>query len=183
MPLVSTLCTLTGRRELMSARLRKHAGKTARVQLAKKKHQDCSSIKITPSVREKKAWYPIACVTSVSVRFRSKEWRTRVKGRAKNGASKTAAGKGWVMVRNLGSISADFRRLPGPVFHPLSSFGGMSAGSFSRTAAGNRAIPSPGLRLIVLVQGGDELVNRSYRDRAADDLGHRDVTRNLSREL
>ena len=25
--------------------------------------------------------------------------------------------------------------------------------------------------------GGDELVNRSYRDRAADDLGHRDVTR------
>ena len=31
--------------------------------------------------------------------------------------------------------------------------------------------------------GGDELVNRFYRDRAADDLGHRDVTRNLSREL
>ena len=31
--------------------------------------------------------------------------------------------------------------------------------------------------------GGDELVNRSYRDRAADDLGHRDVRRNLSREL
>ena len=31
--------------------------------------------------------------------------------------------------------------------------------------------------------GGDELFNRSYRDRAADDLGHRDVTRNLSREL
>ena len=63
----------------------------------------------------------------------------------------------------------------------------MSAGSFSRTAAGNRAIPSPGLRLIVLVQGGggggDELVNRSYRDRGADDLGHRDVTRNLFREL
>ena len=28
--------------------------------------------------------------------------------------------------------------------------------------------------------GGDELVNRSYRDRAADDLGHRDVTRKLS---
>ena len=47
-------------------------------------------------------------------------------------------GRGWVMVRNLGSISADFRRLPGPVFHPLSSFVGMSAGSFSRTAAGNR---------------------------------------------
>ena len=31
--------------------------------------------------------------------------------------------------------------------------------------------------------GGDELANRSYRDRAADDLGHRDVTRNLFREL
>ena len=31
--------------------------------------------------------------------------------------------------------------------------------------------------------GGDELVNRSDRDRAGDDLGHRDVTRNLSREL
>ena len=31
--------------------------------------------------------------------------------------------------------------------------------------------------------GGDELVNRSYRDRAADDLAHCDITRNLSREL
>ena len=31
--------------------------------------------------------------------------------------------------------------------------------------------------------GSDELVNRSYRDRAVDDLGHRDVTRNVSREL
>ena len=31
--------------------------------------------------------------------------------------------------------------------------------------------------------GGDELANRSSRDRAADDLGHRDVTRNLFREL
>ena len=31
--------------------------------------------------------------------------------------------------------------------------------------------------------GGDEPVNRCYRDRAADDLGRRDVTRNLSREL
>ena len=37
--------------------------------------------------------------------------------------------------------------------------------------------------LILSGGGGDELVNRSYRDRAADDLGHRDVTRNLSREL
>ena len=33
----------------------------------------------------------------------------------------------------------DFRRLPGPVFDPPRSFGGMSVGSFSRTAAGNRA--------------------------------------------
>ena len=31
--------------------------------------------------------------------------------------------------------------------------------------------------------GGDELANRSYRDRAADYPGHRDVTRNLSLEL
>ena len=36
---------------------------------------------------------------------------------------------------------------------------------------------------LLLPGGGDELANRSYRDRAADDLGHRDVTRNLSREL
>ena len=34
-----------------------------------------------------------------------------------------------------------------------------------------------------MIGGCDELVNRSYGDRAADDLGHRDVTRNLSREL
>ena len=38
-----------------------------------------------------------------------------------------------------------------------------------------------------MIQGGgggvDELVNRSNRDLAADDLGHRDVTRNVSREL
>ena len=35
----------------------------------------------------------------------------------------------------------DFRRLPGPVFDPPRKelFRGMSAGSFSRTAAGNRA--------------------------------------------
>ena len=36
----------------------------------------------------------IACVASVSVRFRSKERGTRVKDRAKNGASKRA-GRGW----------------------------------------------------------------------------------------
>ena len=33
-------------------------------------------------------------------------------------------------------VRLDFRRLPGPVFDPPR---GMSAGSFSRTAAGNRA--------------------------------------------
>ena len=32
-------------------------------------------------------------------------------------------------------------------------------------------------------RGRGELVNRSYRDRAADDLAHCDITRNLSREL
>ena len=35
-------------------------------------------------------------------------------------------------------LRLDFCRLPGPVLIPR-SFGGMSAGSFSRTAAGNRA--------------------------------------------
>ena len=47
-------------------------------------------------------------------------------------------------------------------------------------------VRSPQSRVVscsVWCRGGDELVNRSYRDRAADDLGHRDVTRNLSREL
>ena len=39
------------------------------------------------------------------------------------------------------SSRLDFRRLPGPVFDPprRELFRGMSAGSFSRTAAGNRA--------------------------------------------
>ena len=37
----------------------------------------------------------IACVASVSMRFRSKEQGTRVKDRAKNQASKRA-GRGWV---------------------------------------------------------------------------------------
>ena len=36
----------------------------------------------------------VACVASVSVRFRSKERETRVKDRAKNGASERA-GRGW----------------------------------------------------------------------------------------
>ena len=36
----------------------------------------------------------LACVASVSVRFRSKERGTRIKDRAKNGVSKRA-GRGW----------------------------------------------------------------------------------------
>ena len=36
-------------------------------------------------------------------------------------------------------IRLDFRRLPGPVFDARDDPRGMSAGSFSRTAAGNRA--------------------------------------------
>ena len=36
----------------------------------------------------------LACLASVSVRFRSKERGTRIKGRAKNGVSKRA-GRGW----------------------------------------------------------------------------------------
>ena len=39
---------------------------------------------------------------------------------------------------NANARRLDFRRLPGPVFDPP-LFRGMSAGSFSRTAAGNRA--------------------------------------------
>ena len=42
----------------------------------------------------------LACVASVSVRFRSKERGTRVKDRAKNGASKRA-GRGWGKVSLL----------------------------------------------------------------------------------
>ena len=42
----------------------------------------------------------LACVASVSVRFKSKERGTRVKDRAKNGASKRA-GRGWALVSFL----------------------------------------------------------------------------------
>ena len=48
----------------------------------------------------------IACVASISVRSRSKEWGTRVKDCAKNGASKRA-GRGWRRV------------VPCPLFHFL----------------------------------------------------------------
>ena len=44
--------------------------------------------------RKKKTIKQIACVASVSVRFRRKERGTTVKDRAKNGASKRA-GRGW----------------------------------------------------------------------------------------
>ena len=54
----------------------------------------------------------LACVASVSVRFRSKERGTRVKDRAKNGASKRA-GRGW------GRKEGNFLHLPLP---PLSFF-------------------------------------------------------------
>ena len=51
----------------------------------------------------------LACVASVSVRFRSKERGTRVKDRAKNSASKRA-GRGW-------AIGLDPLPLPSPLFH------------------------------------------------------------------
>ena len=51
----------------------------------------------------------LACVAIVSVRFRSKERATRVKDRAKNGASKRA-GRGW-------AIGLDPLPLPSPLFH------------------------------------------------------------------
>ena len=53
-----------------------------------------------------------ACVVSVSVRFRSKEQGTRVKDRAKNGASKRA-GRGWRRKEGL---------LPSPPHPPSFSF-------------------------------------------------------------
>ena len=55
----------------------------------------------------------LACVASVSVRFRSKEQGTRVKERAKNGMSKRA-GRGWG--RKDGNL------LPSPPLPPPSSF-------------------------------------------------------------
>ena len=51
----------------------------------------------------------VACVASVSLRFRSKERGARVKDRAKNGASKRA-GRGW-------AIGLDPLPLPSPLFH------------------------------------------------------------------
>ena len=57
----------------------------------------------------------IACAASVSVQFWSKERGTRIKDRAKNGASKIA-GKGW------GRKEGNF---PIPL-HPLSFFGSRS---------------------------------------------------------
>ena len=54
----------------------------------------------------------VAFVASVSVRFRSKERGTRVKDRAKNGASKRA-GRGW------GRKEGRFFPSPSPHFHFL----------------------------------------------------------------
>ena len=57
----------------------------------------------------------IACVASVSVQFRSKQWGTWVKDRAKNGASKRA-GTGWE--RKEGN-AISFLPLSLPLFHFL----------------------------------------------------------------
>ena len=49
----------------------------------------------------------LACVASVSVRFRSKERGTRVKDRAKNGAMKRA-GRGWGFLPSLSFFGSPF---------------------------------------------------------------------------
>ena len=51
-------------------------------------------IELGSSLKGGRKWILVACVANVSVRFRSKEQGTRVKERAKNGASKRA-GRGW----------------------------------------------------------------------------------------
>ena len=69
----------------------------------------------------------LACVASVSVRFRSKERGTRVKDRAKNGASKRP-GRGW-------AIGLDPLPLPSPLFHFFGSR------FISRTAKTENPVP------------------------------------------
>ena len=71
----------------------------------------------------------IACVARVSVRFRSKEQGTKVRGRAKNGASKRT-GRRWEKVR--------VRVSPFPPLPPLSFFG---ARSISRAAKTENPVP------------------------------------------
>ena len=54
----------------------------------------------------------LACVASVSVRFRSKERGTRVKDRAKNGASKRAGRGGEERKETLADKPQDFENRP-----------------------------------------------------------------------
>ena len=70
------------------------------------------------------AIFLIACVASVSVRFRSKERGTRVKDRAKNGVSKRA-GRGWEERKET-----SFLPLPLP---PLSLFGSCFISRMAKT--------------------------------------------------
>ena len=63
----------------------------------------------SPSGGYREKW-TLTCVASVSMRFRSKEQRTRFKDRSKNGASKRA-GRGW------GGKEVSFLPLPLPLFH------------------------------------------------------------------
>ena len=54
----------------------------------------------------------VACIASVSVRFRSKERGTRVKDHAKNGASKRARCGGEERKETLADKSLDFENRP-----------------------------------------------------------------------
>ena len=54
----------------------------------------------------------LACVASVSVRFRSKEQGKRVKNRAKNGTSKRAGGGGKERMETLADKPRDFENRP-----------------------------------------------------------------------
>ena len=81
------------------------------LQLLSQRHFYPKEVKKTwPSPLSLLLIFMIACVASVSVRFRSKERGTRVKDRAKNGSSKRAG-------RGRGSF------LPSPPPTPLSFFG------------------------------------------------------------
>ena len=63
-------------------------------------------------IRVRREVIELACVASVSLRFRNKERRTRVKDGAKNGASKRAG-------RGRGRKEVSFLPLPLPLFHFL----------------------------------------------------------------
>ena len=64
----------------------------------------------------------LACVASVSVRFRSKEWGTRVKDRAKLAQVKERGGVG-KKGRKLSFLSLNLPSLPPPFPPPLLFFG------------------------------------------------------------